>query len=229
MGSGENGSQREYLEGRPALTKDSTWVRFENLVETPALLLIVHPEDSIYAWRQFDFVDGLDSMSTKLNFKAYDRGRNYAQNKWDIVPKPVIVQTLSGYSKGEYDIEVQVDALDMQGSGNLIVTAVDDNSVDMAFTVLFIGEEIEGEPQELSVEFSFAQVQLKSGTNNVINFNQNIDASVRVNDREPFELKGVPLDGSLRSYTTIRMTLKIDLTIEGEEVALEVIALGEKK
>lgn len=60
------------------------WIRFRNMAYESIVLLIVHPEDSVFAWRQMNFVDGLDSMSQRLFFKSYLSGVTEPQNRWNI-------------------------------------------------------------------------------------------------------------------------------------------------
>ena len=62
----------------------SQWVRFRNMAYQSIVLLIVHPQDSVFAWRQMYFVDGLDSMSQRLFFKSFQSGVKETQNKWNI-------------------------------------------------------------------------------------------------------------------------------------------------
>ena len=92
-GSGEGVS----ADGQAAV-QDSIVV-FPNLDQTPALMLLVHPDDSLYAWRQIDLVDGLPNMSTKLIFKAYqasgEEGKVITEtlNNWNVIYASTTVET----------------------------------------------------------------------------------------------------------------------------------------
>ena len=77
----------------------SQWVRFRNMNNASIVLLIVHPDDSVFAWRQMTFVDGLDSMSQRLFFKTYQSDVKETQNKWNI---SYVAETTKEPEKEEY-------------------------------------------------------------------------------------------------------------------------------
>lgn len=83
---------RQYADGdfnsQTAEVNGSKWVRFPNINSTSAMLLVVYPDDSLYAWRPMNFVDGLDSMTVRLVFKRWQTDSvDTKSGKWNIVLK----------------------------------------------------------------------------------------------------------------------------------------------
>ena len=90
------------VDGLMAEVFDTTRVQFRNMTGNAVLLWIVQPDSMVYAWRQLDLVDGLDSMETRLFFRTW-RPNDYLENRWNIVLKEEQDEDTGEEDPGEED------------------------------------------------------------------------------------------------------------------------------
>ncbi|MCD8186486.1 MAG: hypothetical protein LUD68_08610 [Rikenellaceae bacterium] len=60
-------------------------ILFKNIPARSAMLLVVHPETQVYAYRQMDFTDGLDTMWIRLPFPLWQTSDSVVVNKWNVI------------------------------------------------------------------------------------------------------------------------------------------------